>query len=492
MKNNLKHFLASLVVGFGVNASAQCLNVNGDFESYSGTVTTSPNSTANAWINNDLNNWYVSHGSPTTGTSPSINMWMWSYNGTGEGVYTEYNFIAGQTYELSYRLWRDGTSNPDSEFRVQLSNGLSPYYSTSSAYPSVAGNQSLATQPWVATGTWVTVTETFTATSNYSQLWMHPFLAGRPNPWQAACRIDDVCVTKITDPCSFEPTFRPSYKEECNVTLTNTTVLPAGLTMLNSYWDFGDGTTGTGNVVNHYYANGGAYEVCLTVWAINEKGECCQVKTCMGIEAPRCEPCEMIERAKIKASGVNPFSFSVVGLPSGLSNVLGYHWTFGDGTSATGANVNHSYTRGGTYEVCVTIYYYDEEKKECCNVRICTRVSVKGVIEEEGDIRPKGATFEEGKAPVGAEEAQAVKLIDQVLVSPNPSNGEFMLEMRDGSKIENIKVLNQMGQVVYQTQNVNEAKNLRLDLSNMDKGTYFVIVNENDNSAPQLSKIVIQ
>jgi uncharacterized repeat protein (TIGR01451 family) len=41
-------------------------------------------------------------------------------------------------------------------------------------------------------------------------------------------------------------------------------------------WDFGDGTVGTGQIVNHSYNSSGAYTVTLTVYSMGPKGEICE------------------------------------------------------------------------------------------------------------------------------------------------------------------------------------------------------------------------
>jgi PKD repeat protein len=43
-------------------------------------------------------------------------------------------------------------------------------------------------------------------------------------------------------------------------------------------WSFGDGTFGTGPIVNHTYANPGSYIVTLTVYALDAKGNICDCK----------------------------------------------------------------------------------------------------------------------------------------------------------------------------------------------------------------------
>lgn len=492
MKNTiLKSLGLSFALLLGASASAQCLNVNGNMETF-----TAPIANTNVWINSNLTNWNVSHGTPSPGTVPSTNIWMWSYqniSGTlGEGIYTGFNFVAGETYELCYDVWRDGTSNPASEVHVEITNGLSPSAGGSFAIPNPV-SQPLATQPWVGTGSWVTIVETFTAAANYSQLWFYPRLDAAPTPWQAACRIDNVCVKEVvTDPCDFEPRFETSYKEKCNVHFENITGIPAGFTILETYWDFGDGTTGTGMNVDHFYTTGGVYEVCMTVWMINEDGECCKKTVCERIDAPDCDPCELIGGAKIVATGSNPFTFTVTGLPAGLYSVLGYHWNFGDGTFGTGQTVGHTFATGGVKTICVTIYYYDAERKECCSVRVCIEVEARWLELVEDGRGKIDSPLKEGVNYEDGEIAQELENFNKIVISPNPNNGEFELRLKDGGSIETIHVYDQAGKLVYSTENTSTTNISRMNLNNLEKGMYLVTVNQANELKRSFEKVVIK
>ncbi|MEQ8625618.1 MAG: T9SS type A sorting domain-containing protein [Vicingaceae bacterium] len=77
-------------------------------------------------------------------------------------------------------------------------------------------------------------------------------------------------------------------------------------------------------------------------------------------------------------------------------------------------------------------------------------------------------------------------------VSPNPSNGEFKLTITSEEQaIYNLNVRNMLGQLVYSTQvQVNGTKIERMNLSNLDKGVYFVTL-END-SEKLLKKVVLK
>lgn len=486
MKNK---FFSSLAVGLLLSLSftgkAQCLNINGDFESFTAPPVSSPPAAGNAWINNDLTNWSVSHGSPTifTNPGPEYEMWMWSYYGSGEGIFTDFAFVAGQTYELCYDIRRDATSNPASEFRVALTNGLVPQFTTGTTIAVPASQQPLTTQPWTGVGTWVTITETFTAGAAYSQLWLYPFLAGAPTPWQAACIVDNICIKPVAaDPCDFDPKFEIDYGvDDCVIDFKNTTMVPAGFTILETTWDFGDGTTGTGNNVTHYYNASGGYVVCMTVWMINKDGECCKKEVCQDVSAEKCEPCEMIKNAKIGVSGTNPFTFTELNLPPG---VFGYFWDFGDGNTGVGNPVNHTYASGGTYTVCLVVFYYDPIKRECCSYKVCIKVTAKDIAVVDADIPL------DGRAPLEGDEAGQITP-ENIVLAPNPNNGEFVMSTRDGSAINTISIFDQSGKLVYSIKSVS-GNRLNLDLKQLDKGIYLIIVNEEDEMNRQFSKVVIQ
>ncbi len=199
----LRSLILGLILITSFTGYNQCLNVNGSIDQY----TAPPNGT-NGWINNNLTNWKVSHGTPTYNSSLG-NLWMWSYGnflGTiaqGEGVYTDYNFIAGTTYSICYDILLSPTSNPNSTFRSAITSGLFPLVIASGTIPAIAPNlqQQVSNLTWTTSGTWAAITETIVANNNYSQLWFYPYLVQNVNSpaLQAACTIDNVCI-KIIPP----------------------------------------------------------------------------------------------------------------------------------------------------------------------------------------------------------------------------------------------------------------------------------------------------
>jgi hypothetical protein len=72
---------------------------------------------------------------------------------------------------------------------------------------------------------------------------------------------------------------------------------------------------------------------------------------------------------------IAPRSFKFKGFSINNPNdeVISYRWTFGDGTSAFGREVTHTYNQGGVFEVCLYI-----RTRLGCETRICKPIRVPG------------------------------------------------------------------------------------------------------------------
>ncbi|MBL7914833.1 MAG: PKD domain-containing protein [Bacteroidia bacterium] len=127
-----------------------------------------------------------------------------------------------------------------------------------------------------------------------------------------------------------------------SVTFTSTTPGAAG-----SFWDFGDGTTGTGLVVNHVYPNVGNYNITQIITSTNG-----------------CKD-TLVKTNYVKVySGTVPYTVPdtiLVCTPPGAVSftdpTLGsstWIWHFGDGDSSTIKNPSHSYLVPGVYTVTLT------------------------------------------------------------------------------------------------------------------------------------------
>jgi hypothetical protein len=77
---------------------------------------------------------------------------------------------------------------------------------------------------------------------------------------------------------------------------------------------------------------------------------------------------------------------------------------------------------------------------------------------------------------------------DNILLSPNPSNGSFNLSNPDGKEIE-LVVYNSLGQLVYQKQSSKEL-NATININDQAAGIYFVKLRSNGEEV--IKKVVVE
>jgi len=128
---------------------------------------------------------------------------------------------------------------------------------------------------------------------------------------------------------------------------------------IESYaWDFGDGGTATGPTPSHTYDSTGTYIVTLTV-TDNHELTGIDTTTVYVRRPPPPPPINMKPKAdagpNMKISVGSTLHFSGVGSydPDGM--IVSYRWKFGDGTTAIGVEVSHTYTEPGHYNMTLTV-----------------------------------------------------------------------------------------------------------------------------------------
>ncbi len=116
-------------------------------------------------------------------------------------------------------------------------------------------------------------------------------------------------------------------------------------------WTFGDGHGSSEANPWHFYANNGAYEVCLTVSDSNQFGKCtdtwCDSVHITGATKPTCNA------QFVHYSGNNVDSVHFYPTGANATNAK-YSWSFGDGTYSNLFNPWHIYATGN-YLACLTV-----------------------------------------------------------------------------------------------------------------------------------------
>lgn len=117
-------------------------------------------------------------------------------------------------------------------------------------------------------------------------------------------------------------------------------------TGLSYAWDFGDGTSGSGETATHKYTAAASYTVKLTV--TDKNGIKDSVTHAVTIAA--------LPTAGFQVQGTQEVGQALTfDASSATGSGLTYRWDFGDGQTATGNIASHSYTAAGDYTVRLTV-----------------------------------------------------------------------------------------------------------------------------------------
>lgn len=118
-------------------------------------------------------------------------------------------------------------------------------------------------------------------------------------------------------------------------------------------WQFGDGYTAYSSRPTHTYTTAGTFTVRLTIWdnsgLYSAVGTQQQNVTVLNVNTP---PVASFTSA---CTGLLTCSFNASASSDSDGTIAGYAWNFGDGTSGSGAAINHTYATSGTYTITLTV-----------------------------------------------------------------------------------------------------------------------------------------
>ncbi len=121
-------------------------------------------------------------------------------------------------------------------------------------------------------------------------------------------------------------------------------------------------------LIRHTYPAPGVYSACVKILFA---GGCIAVDCKEVVIRPSSNVCGGYMMDSLMAP--RTFKFKGFSIHNPNDEVVGYRWVFGDGSSASGREVTHTYNNGGNYEVCLTI-----KTRLGCETRICKTVRVPG------------------------------------------------------------------------------------------------------------------
>ena len=157
-------------------------------------------------------------------------------------------------------------------------------------------------------------------------------------------------------------------------------------TIVSYYWDFGDGTTATGIVVEHTYVDDGNYLVTLKV--TDDDGATSNANAAKTV-LNRSPFASFIENATTMLTG-EAICFDASGSydPDGV--IVDYLWDFGDGNSASGIIVNHAYADDGIYTVTLEVVDDDGASASSTSTKTILNRAPVALFSESAETAPTG------------------------------------------------------------------------------------------------------
>lgn len=122
---------------------------------------------------------------------------------------------------------------------------------------------------------------------------------------------------------------------------------PSGGTIVGWGWEWGDGTSGTGDLASHTYGASGTYTITLTV--MTDKGLTASVSHDVQV---------VVNQLVASFTGVVASGGKLTVDGSGSTSSVGiasWDWNFGDNIIASGVTRTHTYVSSGTYVVTLTV-----------------------------------------------------------------------------------------------------------------------------------------
>lgn len=165
-----------------------------------------------------------------------------------------------------------------------------------------------------------------------------------------AISVHTILVTVLNSPPTAEAGSDVTGTEDAGLSFTGSGSDPGGGPVTYS-WDFGDGSTASGQTVVHGFTMAGTYTVTLTV---SDADGLTAIDTCTATVANVAPVAVITSNLGTQEGDVMAFSGTSTSDTASDLPLLVYAWNLGDGTTFSGSTVSHAYADEGTYSVSLT------------------------------------------------------------------------------------------------------------------------------------------
>ncbi|MEL6191098.1 MAG: PKD domain-containing protein [Bacteroidota bacterium] len=166
---------------------------------------------------------------------------------------------------------------------------------------------------------------------------------------QNGCR--DTSYQTITVNSIPDANFRALDTIGCAVANIDFVDMSTGANPLNNWsWTFGDGGTGSVQNPTYTYLNDGLYTVKLVVSDVNGCTDSLTRTNYIHLDHPEAN---FTISSPTSCPG-SPLSFTDIS--TGITNIVGWDWDFGDGNTSTAQNPSHTYATPGSYDITLIVF----------------------------------------------------------------------------------------------------------------------------------------
>jgi len=295
--------------------------------------------------------------SASGGTPPYVYAWALSDGGIAAGPTVDYSFGSPGTYDatctvtdLLLGIAMDSTSvviSPTPSVAASVDHDLAAPGLTLTFGASPSGGDGSFTFEWAfgdgSSGSGAPATYAYSQAGSYQATVTATDGNGGTASSSVSVTISDIGVTAGVSPTSGDLT---------TVFTFTATASGGGGSPYSFSWNFGDGATGSGPSVTHFYTAGGTYspEVTATDGLGGSHAAPTQTVTVTAPPAPLGATANAPRQAADVGQSVT-FTCSATGGTAPYS----YGWTFGDGNTGSGSPVTYSYQSAGAMTVTCTV-----------------------------------------------------------------------------------------------------------------------------------------
>jgi PKD repeat protein len=120
-------------------------------------------------------------------------------------------------------------------------------------------------------------------------------------------------------------------------------------------WDFGDGNTASGVTMSHTFTSPGTFTVVLSVTDNRGATGSAQQVITVTDESGAVPPQASFTATPTSGEAPLTVSFDASASSAPGGSIVSYQWTFGDGSSGSGATTSHTYATPGTFTVVLSV-----------------------------------------------------------------------------------------------------------------------------------------